>query len=484
MRLPKLKFILAFLDFVIVLASFYESRLLLIRYLHVSLSSQYPAILGVSYTFLFSSIIFAFVFVFLFQNNQLYKINIFLSRSAQIVAIVKSIFYGVLLLVLFSFLLKFSLIIDSRLLVISIAILTTLNIILLRVFLIRSIYLKYTANLPTRRKVAIVGAGESGKLLATKVNFEEIYGLELIGFIDDQYHPETLIHLGKKNLGHINDLDEIKRIYGIEELIISIDNISYESLLSLIDLCNRACASVKLNSQLFDILPKKVQLESYANVPVIEVSPRMNGNIGFLLKRIFDVVFSIIGLIFLSPILLLISVAIKISSKGPVLYKQIRIGKNGKPFMFYKFRSMRISDEEDTERIVKMIDFMKNNKTDGNGHTKIINESRLSWIGKLIRKTSIDELPQLINVIKGEMSLVGPRPCLPYEWENYDNWQKRRANVLPGCTGVWQVSGRSDVSFNDSIILDLYYINYMSPWLDLQIVLKTIPVMIFGRGGR
>ena len=119
MRLPKLKFILAFLDFVIVLASFYESRLLLIRYLHVSLSSPYPAILDVSYTFLFSSLIFAFIFVFLFQNNQLYKINIFLSRSAQIVAIVKSVFYGVLLLVLFSFLLKFSLIIDSRLLVIS-----------------------------------------------------------------------------------------------------------------------------------------------------------------------------------------------------------------------------------------------------------------------------------------------------------------------------------------------------------------------------
>ena len=129
-----------------------------------------------------------------------------------------------------------------------------------------------------------------------------------------------------------------------------------------------------------------------------------------------------------------------------------------------------------------MIDFMKDDSTDAG--KKIINENRITWIGKLIRKTSLDELPQLLNVLKGDMSLVGPRPCLPYEYENYDEWQKRRVQVIPGCTGVWQVWGRSSVSFKESVVLDLYYINNMSPWFDFQIMLQTLPVIITGRGAK
>ena len=116
--------------------------------------------------------------------------------------------------------------------------------------------------------------------------------------------------------------------------------------------------------------------------------------------------------------------------------------------------------------------------------TKIVIKERVTKIGYFIRKTSLDELPQLINVIKGDMSLVGPRPCLPYEYKHYDDWQKRRLSVLPGCTGVWQVSGRSKVSFRDSIVLDIYYVNNMSPWFDLQLILKTFPVMLLGIGGK
>ena len=144
---------------------------------------------------------------------------------------------------------------------------------------------------------------------------------------------------------------------------------------------------------------------------------------------------------------------------------------------------MKVSRGEDEVRKKKMIEFMKKGQ-DQSGSMKIINDSRVTWIGKIIRKTSLDELPQLINVLKGDMSLVGPRPCLPYEYENYDDWQKRRVSVIPGCTGVWQVLGRSQVSFKDSVVLDLYYINNMSPWLDLQLILQTIPTMIFLRGGK
>jgi len=145
---------------------------------------------------------------------------------------------------------------------------------------------------------------------------------------------------------------------------------------------------------------------------------------------------------------------------------------------------MTVVDGEDEERKKKMLKFMKEDQTEGNGDTKVINEQRVTRIGKFLRKYSLDELPQLINVLKGEMSLVGPRPCLPYEFEHYEEWQKERVKVLPGCTGVWQVYGRSKVNFKDSVVMDLYYIHNMSPWLDLQLIIKTIPVLLFGKGGK
>jgi lipopolysaccharide/colanic/teichoic acid biosynthesis glycosyltransferase len=201
------------------------------------------------------------------------------------------------------------------------------------------------------------------------------------------------------------------------------------------------------------------------------------------LKSIFDKVASFIGLILLSPFMTIISILIKISSPGPVFYKHERIGKDGKPFMFYKFRTMNIiENDDDTERKKMMINFMKGMESNG-PNKKVINPKRVTRIGKFLRKTSLDELPQLLNVLKGDMSLVGPRPCLPYEYENLENWQKRRFTILPGCTGMWQVTGRSEVTFQESVVLDLYYINNLSPWLDLQLLIKTIPVMLFGKGG-
>jgi undecaprenyl-phosphate galactose phosphotransferase len=191
-----------------------------------------------------------------------------------------------------------------------------------------------------------------------------------------------------------------------------------------------------------------------------------------------DVLLSLIGFIILTPVFLFIIVAIKLSSSGPVFYKQKRVGLNGELFDLYKFRSMNTGDGEDKKREKMMIDFMKNNRAQ-----KIIDDTRVTRVGKFIRRTSIDELPQLYNVIKGNMSIVGPRPCLPYEFNNYEAWQKRRVKVLPGCTGVWQVSGRSSVSFTDSIILDLFYINNMSPLYDILLILKTFPVIFFSKGG-
>jgi len=213
----------------------------------------------------------------------------------------------------------------------------------------------------------------------------------------------------------------------------------------------------------------------------------MNGAPAFgkpLLKWIVDPVAALISIFILSPLLLLTAVAIKIDSRGPVLFKQKRVGKDGNEFTFYKFRSMFIGSDRDEHRKEELREFIRDAGTPGNGSTKIVDESKITRVGRFIRKTSIDELPQLLNVLKGEMSLVGPRPCLPYEWENYAVWHKRRLSVTPGCTGVWQVLGRSEVGFRDMVILDLFYAYNVSFHLDVWLILKTIPVMLFGTGGK
>ncbi|ALS20717.1 MULTISPECIES: sugar transferase [Paenibacillus] len=188
-------------------------------------------------------------------------------------------------------------------------------------------------------------------------------------------------------------------------------------------------------------------------------------------KRVMDVVLSSIGLILLLPLFILISIWIKLDDwKGPVFFKQVRIGKNGKKFVMYKFRSMVNNAEE------MLSDLLSQNEVSG-AMFKMKDDPRVTWVGKFIRKTSIDELPQLWNVLKGEMSLVGPRPPLPREVEEYTTYDKQRLLVTPGCTGLWQVSGRSNIGFKEMVELDLKYIRERSILFDIKIILKTIFVL-------
>jgi undecaprenyl-phosphate galactose phosphotransferase len=239
-----------------------------------------------------------------------------------------------------------------------------------------------------------------------------------------------------------------------------------------------------MTSNILDVVSQRIKTEKYSDIPVIDIAPQYNDNFTLGLKRLSDIFIASFGLLVLSPIFALIAILVKLSSPGAIFFKQARIGKDGKEFSIYKFRSMRELKGEDEDRKKKMIEFIKNGIDNAADDTKVISENRVTWIGNIIRKTSLDELPQLFNVIKGDMSLVGPRPCLPYEYDNYDEWQKRRVSVIPGCTGVWQVWGRSQVNYNESVVLDLYYINNMSPWLDIQLIFQTIPVMLFSRGAK
>jgi lipopolysaccharide/colanic/teichoic acid biosynthesis glycosyltransferase len=202
-----------------------------------------------------------------------------------------------------------------------------------------------------------------------------------------------------------------------------------------------------------------------------------------------DIVGSVAGILIFSPFFILIPIAIKITSRGPVLFQQKRVGQYEKTFMFLKFRSMYASNNEEVHKefvhnlICKKIPCDAGDDGSGNKVYKITNDTRVTLIGKILRKTSLDELPQFINVLRGEMSLAGPRPPIPYELEKYDSWHRRRVlEIKPGITGLWQVMGRSSTTFDEMVRLDLQYATNWSLWLDIKIILKTPWTLVSGKG--
>ncbi|MCU0332186.1 MAG: sugar transferase [Ignavibacteriaceae bacterium] len=421
------------------------------------------------------------LFLLIFQYDGLYRINILTTRASHLSNFLKSLYYGALNIVILSLLLGQDGMIESRFIIFVFLLIVIPSFYVLRIELMRFLFIKLSMT-SFKRNVLILGDGKAGRLLASKLMFENPIGLDIIGFIDDTKNVGDEIVSGKKVIGHFNHIKEIIEQDSIDELIIAEDKIEEEELLSLIDNCKKFNVNLKVTSELFDVVGEKMATEKYVNIPVIDVSTHYNNKLTYAAKRVMDIFLSVVALIFIAPLMIFIAALIKLSSPGPIFFKQKRVGFYGREFEIYKFRSMKVIEGEDEERKLQMLKFLKDKS--GKIKTKVVNDSRITWIGKIIRKTSLDELPQLLNVIKGDMSLVGPRPCLPYEYEHYPEWQKRRVNVLPGCTGVWQVWGRSTTSYKDSVILDLYYINNMSPWFDLQLLFQTIPVLITARGAK
>lgn len=230
---------------------------------------------------------------------------------------------------------------------------------------------------------------------------------------------------------------------------------------------------------------------SRQSVYLLRVQRTLSYRLYLATKRILDVLIASIGLVLVAPLMLVAGLAIKLDSPGPVLFKQRRVKgltPDGKPvlFTFYKFRSMKHQADSSVHQKF-MADFINGNGTlhkDGNGKAvyKLAGDRRVTRVGSILRKTSIDELPQLINVIKGDMSLVGPRPAIPYEVEQYKEWHKRRLVVTPGITGLWQVKGRSSVTFDEMVRWDIEYAEDRSLGMDLSILLHTIPAVLSGKG--
>jgi len=288
---------------------------------------------------------------------------------------------------------------------------------------------------------------------------------------------------GKAVLGAMAEIDSLTERTGVQEVIITDPTIEKPELIRLIDLFTTRGVGVWFVPGLMPIIDVKLHIDDLCGLPMIRLGSHRFQGLFRKLKHSVDATVALVACILALPLFLVCAAAIRLDSAGPVFYRARAIGKGGRYFRMFKFRTMitGASAEVHKDFVGRMI--RGELTADGAGRTlKITDDPRVTAIGRVLRKTSLDELPQLINVLRGEMSLVGPRPCLPYEFELYKEWHKRRTSVRPGITGLWQVVGRSEVSFEDMILLDLYYIYNRSLELDLTILIETVFVVLRKKG--
>ncbi len=323
-------------------------------------------------------------------------------------------------------------------------------------------------------RVLIVGGGEAGRTLMRHIVAQPELGYEVIGFVDDE--PGRQQDLGRfKALGKTDQLPYLVRTQHVDRVIITLPWQYHRKIMQIMEQCEQQAVQSRLVPDLFQLSLTQVRLDEIKGVPLIAMKEPVIKGANLAFKRFVDISISGIVLLLFSPVILLIALAIKLDSPGPVLFEQARVGRGGKLFTIHKFRSMRVGADQEVETLAAL------NEADG-PLFKIRNDPRVTRVGRILRKLSLDELPQLINVLKGEMSLIGPRPALPNEVAQYEEWHHKRLEVAPGLTGLWQVSGRSNVTFDEMMLLDVYYTEQWSPMLDTMILLRTVPSVLFQRG--
>ncbi|MCX8057311.1 MAG: undecaprenyl-phosphate glucose phosphotransferase, partial [Ignavibacteria bacterium] len=321
-----------------------------------------------------------------------------------------------------------------------------------------------------RRNTIIIGFNDKAKEIFEEVNRAKALGLDVVGFVLVNENTAAQNSNGKI-LGSINEIQDIVNKYDVKEVIIALDKHEHDLMLDVIAKCDFNDLNIKIVPDLYEIISGQARTNQLYGIPLIEINPQLMPAWERKIKRLMDIVFSLIILILTLPITLLVALAIKLDSEGPVFFKQIRVGKDGKEFKIYKFRSMIKDAEKHTGPIWSTKD-----------------DPRITRVGKIIRKFRLDEIPQFINVLRGEMSLVGPRPERPYFVEKLSQeipLYKRRLKVKPGITGWAQVKHKYDESIEDvkkKLQYDLYYIENISLRMDLKILFRTIFVVLFGKG--
>jgi exopolysaccharide biosynthesis polyprenyl glycosylphosphotransferase len=335
----------------------------------------------------------------------------------------------------------------------------------------------------------VVGRGPEASLFIREMRDRPALGYRVIGVIDTQV-PDVAqagSYEGVPVVGRLEGLPEAIRDSGANEVIIADPQVNGDALFEVMMRCGRRRGvEFRIAPSLFNCLPRKTEIDQIGVLPMIRLfrEPLSSGT--RILKRTFDLMFSALAIALLLPLWLLIALLIKLDSKGPVFYTQERVGMDGRLFLLYKFRTMVAGADSELHREYQRAFIAGRAEANlGNDHKptyKLFADPRITRVGKLLRRTSLDEVPQLLNVLLGDMSMVGPRPPIPYEVEAYELWHRKRLDMKPGLTGLWQVSGRNRLPFEEMVRLDLFYIENWSLLLDLKIILRTGFVML-GREG-
>ncbi len=335
----------------------------------------------------------------------------------------------------------------------------------------------------------VVGRGPEAAFCIKEMRERPSLGYRVIGAVDSDVHAvrtnET--YEGVPVVSDLAGLPEAIRQSGANEVIIADSRVQGDTLFDVMMRCGRRRGvEFRIAPSLFNCLPSKTEVDQIGALPMIRLFREPLSDFARGTKRVSDIVIASLALVFLSPLWLIIALLIKFDSKGPVFYLQERVGMDGRIFLVYKFRTMRLDADSDIHREYQrklIAGHAEANVGDAAQPAyKLRDDPRITSVGRLLRRFSLDEAPQLINVLRGDMSAVGPRPPIPYEVEAYELWHRKRLDMKPGLTGLWQVSGRNRLSFEEMVKLDLFYIENWSLLFDLKIILRTILVVFRGEG--
>lgn len=327
-----------------------------------------------------------------------------------------------------------------------------------------------------RERVLVVGGTGLGRQVMDSIVAQAFLGYSLVGYLEDRDPPRSEQRNGHfRYLGVVQQLEHVLQSQAVNLVVIALPFWEHHRLPEIVRLCRAAQIEFRVVPDLFELSFDRVNVMNLSGIPLIGLKELSLKGWNLVLKRALDLSLIALASPVLLPLLGLIAWAITRDSPGPAIFKQNRIGRGGRSFTVYKFRTMVVDAEE------RKAELTQYNEADG-PIFKMRNDPRLTRLGGFLRRTSLDELPQLWNVLRDEMSLVGPRPQLPAEVAQYEDWHYRRLEVKPGLTGLWQVLGRSDISFDEMVRLDIYYAENWSPGMDLRILLETIPAVLSGKG--
>lgn len=388
----------------------------------------------------------------LFAISGLYESKKRITRISELYYSLQTITLWILLIMAASYLYKYN---YSRIIVIQLYFFAGIFILLGRLF-VRSLHFKFLSNGFGTINIAILGTGKKAFDLSIRIKRYKEVGYNLIGFVGDKKSK-------LKTIGGFNSLNKIVKKYKIDEIYIADPSLSQEKILNIVASCDEKI-KFKITSNIFDLITGGVDIANLENIPSLDLNKASFFWWKRAYKRFFDFMLGLACLILTFPFWLTAVILIRLNSKGFPIFTQERLGLNGKPFKIYKFRTM----------------FRETFPYKRSPRSKL--DERITEVGRFLRQTSMDELPQLINILKGEMSLVGPRPEMAFIAKKYNLWEKRRLSVKPGLTGLWQILGRKDLPLSENLEYDFYYINNHSFMLDIVILLKTIPIVILGKG--